>query len=35
MDIEEEIFVVENVGGIDGPLINEDVAKNNSNMEIA
>jgi hypothetical protein len=34
MDIEEEIVVVESVGGIDGPLINEDVATNSSNMKI-
>jgi hypothetical protein len=27
MDIEKEIVVVENVGGVDGPLACEDVAK--------
>jgi hypothetical protein len=33
MDIEEEIVVVESVGGVDGPLACEDVATNNSNIE--
>jgi hypothetical protein len=30
MDIEEEIVVVENVGGVDKPFVREDVATNNS-----
>jgi hypothetical protein len=34
MDIKEEIVVVASVGGVDGPLACEDVATNNSNMEI-
>jgi hypothetical protein len=33
MDIEEEIVVVESVGGIDGPPTCEDVAKNSLDME--
>ncbi len=33
MDIKEEIVVVENVGGVDGPFACEDVATNSSNME--
>jgi hypothetical protein len=33
MDIEEEIVVVESVGGVDGPFACENVATNNSNME--
>jgi hypothetical protein len=33
MHIEEEIVVVESVGGVDGPLVCEDVATNNSNIE--
>ncbi len=33
MDIEEEIVVVESVGGVDGPLACEDVGTNSLNME--
>jgi hypothetical protein len=33
MDIEEEIVVVESVGGVDGPHTCEDVAINSLDME--